>query len=53
MTLLVRTGKLPREEKWLKSIARFLCVHGFFHVVEGAVGEEEGEELAVGVVMRF
>ncbi|KAJ3287161.1 hypothetical protein HK104_008733 [Borealophlyctis nickersoniae] len=36
MMLLVRTGKIPKQEGWIRSISQFLCLHGFFHVQEDA-----------------
>ncbi|KAJ3189227.1 hypothetical protein HDU85_002852 [Gaertneriomyces sp. JEL0708] len=32
MILLLKNGKLTKEEKWVQSIADCICMHAFFHV---------------------
>ncbi|KAI8825821.1 DNA polymerase phi-domain-containing protein [Fimicolochytrium jonesii] len=34
MLQLVRNAKVPKEEKWVQSVARFICLHAFFDVTK-------------------
>ena len=45
MMMLVRTGKVPKTEAWVKDVAQFIAVQAFFHV-----HEEVGPSLKVPVV---
>ncbi|RKO89758.1 DNA polymerase phi-domain-containing protein, partial [Blyttiomyces helicus] len=40
MMLLVRTPKIPKDETWLKFVARFLALHAFFHVHDDVAEDE-------------